>query len=879
VQTMRIRLLRLLLLLSFSLPAQAADPGGTFVRYKMIEPVNSTYYVKLSGVLLSAPWYMRAGYCPSDAVTNAQARVKSGEFTPWINVRDLVPKGEERKFLSRREKNSRGDGFAEFPNVTADFIVESPGTARKVVIELATAPDEQHIVRRFEQTIPYSNILVNVSPDLEKDAVYLETGDEMTERRLRWAKEVTGGKAHVPKQLMVITGLGQQRADLDLKEAETVHLLGFNTLSCLATPPSLPVLGSYDFGDMVFGGIGGNGILSPTMDATREQCAKEVQASLRFKNFFGKHLRVITLGDEMGSERFTRGTQTVPTALALTNFHAWLAKRNITPEFLGVNSLDEVVPMDTPKGLPSGAGLTDVPMKRLWYLSCRYRQEVTTDHLQWMTEEAHKVYGTTNVSIHVMPADHPFLGATGLGYRNSPNWPESLAADWFDLARRPALDSLGIEDWLGLQYMYGPACTWEGFQLLGYMAEIFQSGARSGGRDEMPCIGWITVSDETNVCLKSASLLAHGVKNFFFWTYGPTSLSTENYWSDVRSEYRGIASITRDLAMGEDLLVPGRRRPTRLAMFYSISSDIWQPYDMITMMERRLTYFSLMHNQYRVDMLTEEDVAAGRLRNYDALYVTDPCIATAAVAGIAEWVRAGGRLYGSAAAGSRDEYNEPASGLSQVFGLEPGATFTSVPGNYAGRTGLNAMPYLNYVKIGNATNGPEFGALGIVGAIKPLRTAQVAGVFTNGQPAVVENRFGKGTARYIATCPALSYMKDAKFAVRELKEKWPAVQRAIINQTAEEAKISRPVEISSPVVETGLYDSPKGLALVLANFTYEPIKKLDVSVKQAKGVVSVESVEHGKIPFRLGRDGILRFSLPLGLKDLVLLKRETKTKP
>jgi len=89
----------------------------------------------------------------------------------------------------------------------------------------------------------------------------------------------------------------------------------------------------------------------------------------------------------------------------------------------------------------------------------------------------------------------------------------------------------------------------------------------------------------------------------------------------------------------------------------------------------------------------------------------------------------------------------------------------------------------------------------------------------------------------------------------------------------------RPVEVSVPVVDVGLYDSPAGLALVLANYTYEPVSDLNVRVKSAKGVNSVFSVEQNKeIPFKLDKEGDLEFSLPLKLNDLILLRRAGKTK-
>ena len=213
---------------------------------------------------------------------------------------------------------------------------------------------------------------------------------------------------------------------------------------------------------------------------------------------------------------------------------------------------------------------------------------------------------------------------------------------------------IGIEDWMGLQFMYGPNWTWEGFQLMGFQASIFRSA--SGGR--LPTIAWITPSDETNLRLKSTSALCQGAKHFFYWTYGPTATSTENYWSDLRSAYDGVASMMRTLAAAEHIIAPGKPRKTRVALLYSISSDLWQPFGYVHMLERRATYLSLVHEQYLVDMLTEEDIESGRLIQYDVLYATDPCISESAAGKIASWVKAGGYLYGSCATGSRNEFNE-----------------------------------------------------------------------------------------------------------------------------------------------------------------------------------------------------------------------------
>jgi hypothetical protein len=42
-------------------------------------------------------------------------------------------------------------GTTEFPNITADFVTSADSLTRKVVIELATAPDARAVVKRFDE--------------------------------------------------------------------------------------------------------------------------------------------------------------------------------------------------------------------------------------------------------------------------------------------------------------------------------------------------------------------------------------------------------------------------------------------------------------------------------------------------------------------------------------------------------------------------------------------------------------------------------------------------------------------------------------------------------------------------------------------------------
>src|SRR5205085_5696171 len=96
-----------------------------------------------------------------------------------------------------------------------------------------------------------------------------------------------------------------------------------------------------------------------------------------------------------------------------------------------------------------------------------------------------------------------------------------------------------------------------------------------------------------------------------------------------------------------------------VAILYSVSHDIWHSDDPAAFVEKRLLWHALRHSQVQPDFLREEDIAAGGLKDYKVLYVTDWCVSRAASAAIDQWAKAGGIVYLSAGAATRDEFYEP----------------------------------------------------------------------------------------------------------------------------------------------------------------------------------------------------------------------------
>ena len=841
------------MLIMLSGSSHAAD--GVFLRIKLIEPADAPWFVRLGGYIHNDPWVLPSAVWPADADKDAAKRMAQGQFSPWF---DLLAHAAGK--LHGRQK--RAGGIAEFPNITAQFPGAAEQGKHRIMVELATAADESAIVKRFEESFTGDHTSFLVSPALKADADSLETASQMTARRLGWAREASGGKRVAPSRLWVQTQFwGPQRPELNMQEAEVLWLLGFNLVGNVSdeVQKKFPFLQGGGHHWVEFGP-------ALTQADIAKQIMKPAQSAKR-----GPRPTLFGMSDEIAC-RPPIGTD----AAALKNFRAWLKAKNIAPATLGAASLDDVQPIESPAVLAERQKASKAAANRAFLWTTRFRHESANQRLKWLTEEFHR-HAPPDVLTTSLVADHPYFGGSGLGMGMGPEnttWGGfPLSLDWFSMARDRVVDVIGIEDWLGLDYMYGPASTWEGFQLIGFQAAMMRSGSRGG----IPIITWITPSDEKNLRLKSASALCQGAKHFFYWTYGPTATSTENYWSDLRGAYDGIAHITRQLAGAEHIIAPGKVRNTRVALLYSLSSDLWQPFGYLSMAERRLTYFSLIHDQYLVDMVTEQDIEAGRLSDYDVLYVADPCVSDAACDTIRGWVSKGGWLYGSCAAASRNEFSEAHDGLADVFGLKPGGDVQVQDGRFDLRGALNDLPWLDQIK--QSDDAAAFGALGLKVKVTAAG-ARVTGTFTDGSPAMLQHDHGKGKAIYVATCPAVSYAKDARFVPAELKEKWLAPQREFINLTARLSGVPRLVELSHPVVEAGIFDAPEGTALILANFAYDPISSLTVRIPLTKQPKKVTSSEKGPLVFLVepasgkqaaaGFTIIVRCEVPLGWNDILI---------
>jgi hypothetical protein len=400
---------------------------------------------------------------------------------------------------------------------------------------------------------------------------------------------------------------------------------------------------------------------------------------------------------------------------------------------------------------------------------------------------------------------------------------------------------------------------------------------RSGIGDQPVALrGLITPSDDGYLRLKAYSAIGQGAKSLFMWSYGPTFIATENYWSDLRSEYDGIAKLTAALEKSEDMLIDAKTVSDPVAILYSVSHDLWHTDDPASFVENRLTWCALRHLGIQPDFLREEDIESGKLGSYRVLYVTGQCITRKASSAIDAWVRKGGIVYLTSGAATRDEFFEPylPPFAARVWPDDVTSKLSTEKGHsYNERTDLPGIKPMDFVK----PEGQANNRLPVIGLKSPLRTGdsiELLGSFEDHAPAAVHTAHEKGTVIAMGFLPGLAYAQLAGFKPTTLEEKWPAAPRDLIAVPLRHADLKPVAAPDVPVVEANLLTGSKGHLLVMANYTYQPVAQLKVKLNGIGKIAKAASTEGATVKLRQVNERDVEIEFPLEWTDLILLTRD-----
>ncbi len=193
---------------------------------------------------------------------------------------------------------------------------------------------------------------------------------------------------------------------------------------------------------------------------------------------------------------------------------------------------------------------------------------------------------------------------------------------------------------------------------------------------------------------------------------------------------------------------------------------------------------AFFEEQIPVDFVHPEDVVQNRLSQYKIVFLPFPVMLSKDVGeGVARYIQSGGTVVAEARLAWNDERGfsserVPGFGLDEVFGAREKLI------RPVEQAKLQIAPNANLpgLKAGDAVRAEAFEE-----DLEPESGARVLAKFANGEPAIVENEYGKGKAFLVGSFPALSYQRQHEASTQRL-----------LLALARAAGVAAEVEVSGP---------------------------------------------------------------------------------
>lgn len=540
----------------------------------------------------------------------------------------------------------------------------------------------------------------------------------------------------------------------------------------------------------------------------------------------------------------------------------------------GCDPLDFVLPAQetAARALPEGerwalvhlGGPHPASKPKLLYEAADFRYRL------WIEENARYVHKIAEI----------FPPGTRVGVNFTPGanaWPD--VRKFIDMARDGGVTMPWSEDW----WWGSPDGTPQAFGLL-----LTAQRHAADYRGDDPC--FYTIPEQRLKDPRRAAdhflrmnyfALGHGAKvvdHFAVYHQGAAGADHIDF-DQSRFHYPAIRRITGAVGKIDERLYRARMRPAEAAICLSKASDIWDTEDLESdpaypsdvngpkawnlyyadlnsnNTERKALWLALRHAGIPVDVLTDEDIADGRLARYKILYLVGHELLSRAVPALEQWVRDGGTLVGEGGCGLVNEYREPLPAMASLFGLAGDRLERAARTVYLQQ--LGAIAPLDTITF--ADNRLAVPALCYRHRLAPAAGARVTATFADGTPACVERALGKGRTVAVGgllglACARPAMTKEVHYPDTFAQAFSPDI-RARIAGYALAAGVSRPVLTSDPLVEATLQEGPLGAVITLINFRNDPLARVAVSLPGLPKAKRVVSLQHGTLRLRRSADG------------------------
>lgn len=491
-------------------------------------------------------------------------------------------------------------------------------------------------------------------------------------------------------------------------------------------------------------------------------------------------MRVFQMSDEPREIPLDGGS-----AEANAGFRTWLAAQGLSPATFEASDWNAVSLQlaRNPPGIPGPVA------NRLYYWSHRYQHYLTPRMFSLAAQAIRESAPNPDVQSFVALSGHALY------------MPSRMPLDMVELAKYPGLMP-GISDW-----MTGGNWNWDSHQAVAFSVAPYNAGARRYGADaDKPPRSFPMMHCVNPSLFRAYTQLANQCKFISYYTYGPDYLATEGYWSNQEWAPQAVQLINRQAALVDDILGPGLMRPSRVAMLYSMSQEVWWPAQSFP--DKRATFLALAHEHFQPELVTEEQIAEGALDHYDALLVLEHFISRAARGRIADWVKGGGLLYACADAAVSDEYLAHVDLLRDLAGLkrveapsDQSVQFIPRPGETAIRQHeIPPRDRFHQIPIRNMVMGEWPGAT-------------VRADYSDGHPALAEKQVGKGKVVYSGHRVGNAYSRRA--GARGEFRWWQDPYRDVLTMPLREAGIRQEFSVSQPLVLSGAISTDAGTVMIL----------------------------------------------------------------
>jgi hypothetical protein len=594
--------------------------------------------------------------------------------------------------------------------------------------------------------------------------------------------------------------------------------------------------------------------------------AEDQAKPYRDAGYTGTDMALFAMSDEPGWYYPKQLQELAQSPAGLARFRDYLKAQGLQPADVGAKGWDEVLPVGRSRA-------TDLPARRLFYWTARFCSYDSAQHFADCTRALEKAFAPGTPVLTNWNFFSGRLYVPGPVANNADKDSPDAAMgghDWLEFGRLRGGTMLWTEDW------FGDDCA---YQWSFYCAKLRCAAAKGQvqfGGYVVPRAGG---DREDGLLQKVLCVVGSGGKAVKYYVFGPEYTFPGNCYSESAKVLTKVVEAHRLLGAAEQLLWPGKRPRPEVAILAPRSAQLWDAKGMRiakgisdatnTHLNRETVdylaevfdlYLALQHANIPADFVEEEDLSAEGLKPYKVLYVTEPNVPEEGQRGLAAWVKGGGTLVTVSGAGARDRYDEPCDILAELGGVREQSRE---------RLLVADAKELKAVGEGKGICG-AFTAVGVRGVVKEHQ-GDIVGEFADGAPAVLRRSTGKGRVVHFAFLPGLGYWKSAAATKDRLPAGFSESQRRWVVWPAELAGVKPPVVTDRPLVEAPLLLSEQGAAMTLLNWTGERLEKVDVTAHVPFAVRTVRSVKQGPLTFEKAEGGV-RFALPLGAADVVLLR-------